>query len=61
MPFQFIAYVPVRVVVGSYELGGIVMSIPQIVGVQAAAVLIMAIFTMAFFRLGVRKFTGVGA
>jgi len=61
LPFQFIAYVPVRVFVGSYELGGISLDIPRIVGIQAVAVLVMSIFTVVFFKLGTKRFTGVGA
>lgn len=61
LPFQFIAYVPVRVCVGSYELGGITLAIPQIVAVQAVAVLVMSLFTALFFKLGTKRFTGVGA
>ncbi len=61
LPFQFIAYVPVRVCVGSYELGGISLDIPRIVGIQAVAVLIMSVFTVIFFKLGTKRFTGVGA
>ncbi|HEX2947800.1 MAG TPA: ABC-2 family transporter protein [Clostridia bacterium] len=61
LPFQFIAYVPVRVCVGSYELGGISLDIPRIVGIQAVAVLAMSVFTVVFFKLGTKRFTGVGA
>ncbi|MDD4296118.1 MAG: ABC-2 family transporter protein [Ruminiclostridium sp.] len=60
LPFQFIAYVPIRVFIGSYELGGISCSIPQIVAIQAAAVTVMAIFTIVLYKIGVRRFTGVG-
>ena len=61
LPFQYIAYVPIRVCIGSYQLGGLTMSIPQIVGIQAVAVLAMLGFTLIFFRMGIQKFTGVGA
>lgn len=61
LPFQFIAYVPVRTCIGSYELGGLTLSIPQIVGIQALAVIVMTCFTLMLFKLGTRKFTGVGA
>jgi ABC-2 type transport system permease protein len=61
LPFQFIIYVPTRVFIGSYELGGITMSIPQIVGVQAAAVILMWFVSECLWRLGIRQFTGVGA
>lgn len=60
LPFQFIAYVPIRVCVGSYELGGIQLDIPVIIGLQALAVVAMTGFTMLFYKLGVRRFTGVG-
>lgn len=61
LPFQYIAYVPVRVCIGSYELGGVALDIPQIVGVQAVAVIVMTVFTLIFYKLGTTKFTGVGA
>lgn len=60
LPFQFMQYVPVRVFVGSYELAGITLSIPQIVGLQALAVLLMCGLSSVLIRLGMRKFTGVG-
>jgi ABC-2 type transport system permease protein len=61
LPFQFITYVPVRVFLGSYELAGISLPIPQIVGLQALAVLGMLAVSEILWRLGIRKFTGVGA
>ncbi len=60
LPFQFMQYVPVRVFVGSYELAGITLSIPQIVGLQALAVLLMCGLSGVLIHLGLRKFTGVG-
>lgn len=61
LPFQFITYVPIRVFIGSYELAGISCTIPQIVGIQAIAAGLMTVFTLLFYRLGIRQFTGVGA
>ncbi|MEF3303655.1 ABC transporter permease [Paenibacillus sp. GYB003] len=61
LPFQFIVYVPARVFIGSYELGGIAMSIPQIVGLQAVAVCFMWLVSEMLWRLGIKRFTGVGA
>lgn len=61
LPFQFISYVPVRACIGTYELGGMTWGIPQIVGFQAVAVGMMTCLTLLLFRLGIRKFTGVGA
>jgi ABC-2 type transport system permease protein len=61
LPFQFIAYVPVRVFIGSYELAGLKLTIPQIVGLQAFATIIMVFFTFWFYKKGIQKFTGVGA
>ena len=60
LPFQYIVYVPVRTVIGSYQLAGFSLSIPQIVGIQAAAVGVMAVLTMIFFNQGIKRFTGVG-
>ncbi len=61
LPFQYATYVPAKVLLGSYELGGISMSLPAIVGCQAAAVLCMWLVTEILWRAGARKYTGVGA
>jgi ABC-2 type transport system permease protein len=61
LPFQYVTYVPIRVFIGSYELAGIHMSMPQIVGCQALAVIAMAVVCEVLWRLGIRKFTGEGA
>jgi ABC-2 type transport system permease protein len=61
LPFQFISYVPIRVFLGSYELAGYTLGIPVIVAIQALAVLLMAGITEVVWRLGIRRFTGVGA
>jgi ABC-2 type transport system permease protein len=60
LPFQFVTYVPTRVFLGSYELAGITMSIPAIVGLQALAVVLMYIVYRILWYFGVKKFTGVG-
>lgn len=60
LPFQFMTYVPIRVFLGSYELAGVSLSIPQIVGIQAVAVLVMLGFSEVLWRLGIKRFTGVG-
>lgn len=61
LPFQYITYVPVRVFLGSYDLGGLHMTIPAIVLLQALAVLLMGVMTRLLWSLGINKFTGVGA
>jgi ABC-2 type transport system permease protein len=61
LPFQFITYVPVRVFIGNYELAGFSLTLPQAVGAQAAAVLVMWGVSGLVFRLGIRRYPGVGA
>lgn len=61
LPFQFISYVPIRVFLGSYELAGVTMSIPQIVCIQAVAVLAMWGVSELLYRAAIKHFTGVGA
>jgi ABC-2 type transport system permease protein len=61
LPFQFMIYVPVRVFIGKYELAGHVLSIPHVVGLQAVAVGCMWLLSEIIWRLGIRRFTGVGA
>jgi len=60
LPFQFMQYVPARVVFGDYELAGIALTVPQIVGLQGIAVVAMWGITALLIRIGTRKFTGVG-
>lgn len=60
LPFQYTGYVPVRVWSGHYELAGTELALPAIVGCQALAVLGMFLVTELLWRLGERKFTGVG-
>ncbi|MEJ2665045.1 MAG: ABC-2 family transporter protein, partial [Spirochaetia bacterium] len=60
LPFQFATYVPIRVFIGSYELAGMRFGPAQIVGIQAAAVVIMYIVSGLLWRLGVKRFAGVG-
>ncbi len=61
LPFQFITYVPTRVFIGSYELAGITLTIPEVVGLQAVAVLVMFVTYQFLWFFGIKRFTGVGA
>lgn len=61
LPFQFVSYVPVRVFLGSYELAGWNFGLPAIVGIQALAAVGMLLVTEILWRLGIKRFTGVGA
>lgn len=61
LPFQFISYVPARVFMGSYELAGITMSIPQVVGLQAVMVAVTFLLNRLIWFFGIKRFTGVGA
>jgi ABC-2 type transport system permease protein len=61
LPFQFISYVPTRVFIGHYELAGITLSIPQVVGLQLVAILVMFALYRLLWHLGIKRFTGVGA
>jgi len=61
LPFQFVSYVPVRVFMGDYELAGIHMSIPQIVGLQAVMVVLTFFLNRIIWHFAIKRFTGVGA
>ncbi len=61
LPFQYVVYVPIRVFLGSYEAAGQSMGIPEIVGMQALVCLAMWLFSEVLWRLGIKKFKGVGA
>jgi len=53
-----VAYVPTRVFIGSYELAGISLSVPCVVGMQAVAVVVMFLVYKLLWYLGIKKFTG---
>lgn len=61
LPFQFMYYIPTRVILGSYELAGISMSPYQIVLLQFVYVFLMGYMTYFLWRKGIKKYTGVGA
>jgi ABC-2 type transport system permease protein len=60
LPFQFTLYVPTRVFMGSYELGGFNMDIPSIVAIQFMYVLLIFAFSEVLYKLGMKRFTAVG-
>ncbi|BCL74736.1 ABC transporter permease [Jeongeupia sp. HS-3] len=60
LPFQFITYVPIQVLLGDYRLGGYQLSIPAIVGCQALMALAMWGVSVLLWRAGLRRFTAAG-
>jgi ABC-2 type transport system permease protein len=60
LPFQYMVYVPAMVFTGSYDLGSIHLSIPQIVGCQALAVAAMFLLSEVLYRAATRRFTDAG-
>jgi len=60
LPFQFITYLPGRIWTGDYTLGGVTLAAPYAVGLQALCALAMWGLSEVLYRLGNRKFTGVG-
>ena len=61
LPFQYTNYVPAMITTGQYTLGGFTMSTPQIVGIQAIAVLVAFLLNLALYRAAMKRFSGVGA
>lgn len=61
LPFQYTAYVPAMVFLGEYRLGGIELSVPAIVGIQACAVLVMYAVSELLYTRAMKRFTAVGA
>lgn len=60
LPFQYMTYVPVCVFIGNFKLGGISLSIPQIVLIQAIAVVVMYTVSKILWHFGSKKYMGVG-
>jgi len=61
LPFQYTVYVPSMVFTGSYTLGGITLGLPGIVGLQALYAILLWALSETLFRLGMKRFTAVGA
>jgi ABC-2 type transport system permease protein len=61
LPFQYMSYVPAMVFLGEYRLGGIEMSVPAIIGIQAVAAVVMYTISEIMYRTAMKKFTAVGA
>ncbi|MCL1844983.1 MAG: ABC-2 family transporter protein [Defluviitaleaceae bacterium] len=61
LPFQYTSFVPAMVFLGRFELGGMQMDIPVIVGIQAVAVIAVYVFCQTLNSLALKKFTAVGA
>ena len=61
LPFQYTSYVPIMVFLGHYSLGGIEVSIPVIVGMQAVAVGMVFLLSGGLYRAAMKRFTAVGA
>jgi len=61
LPFQYTSYVPAMVFLGNYSLGDIQLSIPEIVGIQAAAVLVVFLLSELMYKAAMKQFTAVGA
>lgn len=61
LPFQFMYYIPTRLIIGSYELAGISMMPGEIVSLQFIYVFLMGFITYFLWKKGIKKYTGVGA
>jgi len=61
LPFQYSLYVPGMVFAGSYRLGVYSMGMAQIVVIQSLYVLALMLVSELLYRLGMKRFTAVGA
>ncbi len=61
LPFQYTLYVPAMVFLGKYSLGEIELSIPAVVGIQAAAVFAAFLLSELMYKAAMKQFTAVGA
>jgi ABC-2 type transport system permease protein len=61
LPFQYISYVPAMVFTGKYTLGGVQLSVPAIVGIQALAFFCVFILSELLYNFAMKRFTAVGA
>lgn len=60
LPFQYMIYVPTRVLLGSYQLGDISVPVQTIVLFQFAALIAVYLFSKLLWKLGAKHYMGVG-
>jgi len=61
LPFQYTSYIPAMVFIGKYTFGGIELSIPAIVGIQALALLCIFVMSELLYNSAMKQYTAVGA
>jgi len=61
LPFPYMSYVPAMVFTGKFTLAGIELPIPEIVGLQAAVIVITIGLSEVIYKASIRHFNGVGA
>ncbi|HEY0827637.1 MAG TPA: ABC-2 family transporter protein [Bacilli bacterium] len=60
LPFNFMYYIPTRVMLGNYQLAGISLEVPQVVLLQFTYLAAMLCITIFLWKRGLKKFMGVG-
>lgn len=60
LPFQYILYVPIRIAIGSYQMGDITLSVGKVIIIQALVLGIVFFITRHLWQMGLKKYTGVG-
>ena len=61
LPFQYTLYVPSMVFTGNYNLGGLSLDVASVVGIQALYTLLLFFLSEILYRVGMKRFTAVGA
>lgn len=61
LPFQYTIYVPSMVFLGGYQFAGRTYNSAQLVAVQGIYVILMSALSEVLYRLGTKRFSGVGA
>jgi ABC-2 type transport system permease protein len=62
MPMTYMGYAPTIIwTAGSFTLGGITLNGVYAIAIQAFAAVFMYLFSEVFYRISIRRFSGVGA
>lgn len=60
LPFQFIAYVPARMFMGNYVLGGIQFTPIEVLAYGVFQIFVLSIITILFWKFSTKRFCGEG-
>ena len=60
LPFQFLAYVPTQLFMGTYKLGNVTLSPPAVLAYGVLHAIVLYILVMLAWKISIKKYCGAG-